>query len=144
MILTGSEEEKLLEAIKNRNIEKVKSILKRSTKNKKKLNLNIKNIDGQYPLLWAIIKNNKEIVQLLIDYTLKHQIILELNEKDNYGWYPLYWAIFYNNIEIVQLLIDYALQHQIILEYDKKKLKINQKLKNYYKIMKKKVKNIKR
>jgi len=35
MILTGSEEEKLLEAIENGNTKKVKSILENSTKNKK-------------------------------------------------------------------------------------------------------------
>jgi len=42
MILTGSEEEKLLEAIAIENIEKVKSILNNSTENKKILKLNEK------------------------------------------------------------------------------------------------------
>ena len=39
MILTGSEEENLLEAIENENIEKVKSILKRSIENKKNIGI---------------------------------------------------------------------------------------------------------
>ena len=36
MILIGSEEEKLQKAIKNKNVEKIKSILENSTENKKK------------------------------------------------------------------------------------------------------------
>ena len=72
MILEGSEEEKLLEAIDNKNIKKVKSILKRSTKNKKILELNEKNKDGEYPLERAISYNNIEIVKLLIEYVNQH------------------------------------------------------------------------
>jgi len=75
MILEGSEEEKLLEAIENKNVKKVKSILKKSTENKKILKLNDKNEYGEYPLLKAIYKNNIEIVQLLIEYANQHQII---------------------------------------------------------------------
>jgi len=130
MILKGSEEEKLLEAIEIKNTKKVKSILKRSTKNKKILELNEKDFLGYYPLLRAIREKNDEIVQLLIDYANQHQIILKLNEKDKLGSYPLLRAIFYNNIESVQLLIDYALQHQIILEYDKKKIEDKPRIKN--------------
>ena len=65
MILSGSEEEKLFEAIEYRNVEWVKSILKKSTKNKKILNLNEKDNNYRYyPLLYAIENNNIEIVKL--------------------------------------------------------------------------------
>ena len=37
MILTGSQEEKLLKAIENENTEKVKTILEKSTENKKNI-----------------------------------------------------------------------------------------------------------
>ena len=42
IILKGSEEEKLLEAIENRNVKKVKIILNNSNENNKILNLNEK------------------------------------------------------------------------------------------------------
>ena len=74
MILTGSEEEKLLEAIRIESIEKVKSILNNSTKRKKILKLNEKDEDGYYSLLKAIFKDNIEIVQLLIEYANQHQL----------------------------------------------------------------------
>jgi len=90
MILKGSEEEKLLEAIRYENIEKVKSILNNSTKNKKILKLNEKDKDGDYPLLMTIFKNNIKILQLLIEYANQHQIILELNEKNRIGGDPLF------------------------------------------------------
>jgi len=136
-----------MEAIENKNIERVNSILKNSTENKKILELNEKNKYGNYPLLLAIIKNNIEIVQLLIDYANQHQITLELNKKNNYGFYPLLLAIDKNNIEIVKLLIEYANQHQIILEYIKwdieDKPKIKNLLQNYEKEMEKRKKVIK-
>jgi len=133
-----------MEAIKNRNIERVNSILKNSTENKKILELNEKDKYGFYPLLWAIFWNNIEIVQLLIEYANQHQIILKLNEKNKYGNYPLLVAIYNNNIEIVQLLIDYANQHQIILEYDKKKIEDKPKIKNLLQNYEKEMENRKK
>ena len=70
-----------MEAIKNENIEKVKSILDNLTKNKRILELNEKNKDGNYPLLKTIDKNKIESVQLLIDYALQHKIILDYKKK---------------------------------------------------------------
>eukprot|EP00833_Pecoramyces_ruminatium_P004320 jgi/Orpsp1_1/1178352/evm.model.c7180000064974.1 len=115
------DEEKLLDAIFNNNIEKVKSILNNSTKNKEILNLNEEDEYGMKQLLSeAINSNNIEIIQLLIEYANQNQIILELNEKDIYGDYPFLYAIEKDNIEIVKLLIKYANQHQIILELNEK------------------------
>jgi len=146
MILKGSEEEKLLYAIIYEDIKKVKSILKRSNKNKKILDLNEKNEDGYYPLSEAIFNNNVEIVKLLIEYANQHQIILNLNEKDNVGNYPLLEAIDNNNVEIVKLLINYALKHQIILIYNKNyyHLKNNIKIKNLLQYYEKEIENIKK
>ena len=93
MILTGSEEEKLLEAIAIENIEKVKSILNNSTENKKILKLNEKNKNGNYPLYSAISNNNIEIIQLLIGYANQHQIILKLNEKINMDYIHYYGVL---------------------------------------------------
>ena len=52
--LFKSDEEKLIEAIKYKNIEKIKSILKNSTKNKKILNLNERNIFEKHPVDLAL------------------------------------------------------------------------------------------
>jgi len=52
-----------LKAVESENIEIVKSILKNSNKNQKLLNLNIKDIYGNNPLLRATSKNKIEIVQ---------------------------------------------------------------------------------
>ena len=69
-----------MKAIENKKFERVKSILKNSTEDKKKiLKLNVK--DGNYPLYWTISNNNIEIVQLLIGYVNQHQIILEYNKE---------------------------------------------------------------
>jgi len=126
-----------MEAIKNKDIERVKSILKNSTKDKKILELNEKNKDEDYPLSEPTYWNNIEIIQLLLEYANQHQIILELNEKNKDGYYPLLRAISNNNIEIVKLLLEYALQHQIILEYKKEdiedKPEIKKLLQNYEK-----------
>ena len=85
-----------MEAIENKNIERVNSILKNSTENKKILELNEKNEDGYYPLYWAIFKNNIEIVKLLLEYALQHQIILDYEK----------WRV-ENKPEIKKLLQNY-------------------------------------
>jgi len=64
-----------MEAIENKNIERVNSILKKSTENKKILELNKKDKYGINPLYLAVYKNNIDIIQLLIEYALQHQII---------------------------------------------------------------------
>jgi len=120
MILEGSEEEKLFEAIENKEVKNVKSILNKSTENKEILKLNEKDEYKSYPLLMAIENDKIEIVQLLLEYANQHKIILNLNEINNNGWYPLLWATFHNNIKIVQLLLEYSNQHHIILELNEK------------------------
>ena len=42
-----------MEAIENEKVKKIKSILKNSTENKKLLELNEKDKDGEYSLLWV-------------------------------------------------------------------------------------------
>jgi len=144
MILEGSEEEKLFETIENEDIEKVKSLLKNSTENKKILKLNEKDEYGWYPLLLAILRNNIKIVQLLIEYALQHQIILELNEKNKLGNYPLYWAIGNNNIKIVKLLLEYALRHRIVLEYNESDIEDKPEIKNLFQNYEKEIENRKK
>jgi len=68
MGLLKNNEEKLIDSLKDKNIKKVKSILKNSNKNEKKLNLNKKHKNGQYPFLWAIFNDNVEMIKLLIEY----------------------------------------------------------------------------
>jgi len=133
-----------MDAIENKNIKRVKSILKNSTKDNKILELNEKDKDGYYPLYWAISKNNIKIVQLLLEYANQHQIILKLNEKNKYGDYPLLWAILRNNIKIVKLLLEYALQHQIILEYDKYLIEKKPKIKNLFQNYEKEIEKYKK
>eukprot|EP00833_Pecoramyces_ruminatium_P018111 jgi/Orpsp1_1/1192143/evm.model.d7180000090914.1 len=106
-----------MEAIDDRDPDKVKSILENDGKNFFDLN-NIKNKYDEYPLLSAI--ENVQIVQLLIDYANKHCFTLDLNKKDKFGHYPLLEATYYNKLEVVKLLIKYADEHDIILEMNGK------------------------
>jgi len=63
MILTGKEEEKFIETIKNKNVKKVKWILKNSNKNKKILKLKEKDNEYRYcPLYQVIYRNSIKIV----------------------------------------------------------------------------------
>jgi len=114
--IEGGEYKKLIKEIKNNNIGNVKSILENANNSKIKINLNEKDEDGWYPLLWACEKDNIDIIKLLIDYASKNNIVLELNEKHKNGYYPLFWAC-NDNIEIVNLLDDYAKANKIKLEY---------------------------
>ena len=84
------------------------------------MEINEKNIQEWYPLLYATCNNNIEKVHLLIDYANKNNIVLELNNRNLQGNNPLIWAIIRNNIEMVQLLIDYANKNDIVLEINKK------------------------
>jgi len=113
--IESDEYRKLIKEIKNNNVENVKSILENANNSKIKINLNEKDENGWYPLLWACEKDNIEIVKLLIDYATNNNIVLELNEKHKNGYYPLFWAIS-NNIDMVHLLNDYAKANKITLE----------------------------
>jgi len=108
--------ENLLDTIQSNDIQKVKDILDKTTKNKEILNLNEKVKNGWYSLLLATNMDNIEIVKLLIDYAINNKIILKINEQDNDGDYPLLRATRKNNIKMVKLLIDYANVNNIILE----------------------------
>jgi len=60
----------------------VQLLIDYADKNKIILELNEKDNDGDFPLLWACRENNIEIIQLLINYANENNIILELNEKE--------------------------------------------------------------
>jgi len=98
----------LLIAIKkNNNNDQVQYLIEYANKNNIILELNEKDIDGNYSLIWVIKENNNEIVQLLMDYANKNNIVLELNKKENkYEYYPLLLGIYNNNIKMVQKIID--------------------------------------
>jgi len=110
-----SDEEKLFDAIIYQKTKKVKSILKKSNKDNKTLDLNIKSMRyyAFTPFTKAVDKGNIEIAELLIDYANQHQIVLNLDKNDNCS---IINAISNNNTEMVELLVSYANEHQIILE----------------------------
>ena len=65
------------------NIEIVKLLIGYANQHQIILELNEKDINGDYILLKVISKNNIEIFKLLIDYALKQQITLEYEKWRN-------------------------------------------------------------
>jgi len=63
-----------------------------------KLNINEKDNNETFPLLWAIRNNNNDIIKLLMDYANDNSIKFHINEKNSYGWYPLLLATHNNNV----------------------------------------------
>eukprot|EP00833_Pecoramyces_ruminatium_P002807 jgi/Orpsp1_1/1176839/evm.model.c7180000059217.1 len=110
----------LLESIINKNVDKIKSILKLAKEKNIILNINKKFENGLYAFLCSVKKNNTEIVKLLIDYSNENNLIININEKDINGDYPFIYAVYKNNIEVVKLLIDYSYKNFITLEINNK------------------------
>jgi ankyrin repeat protein len=81
------------------------------------LELNEKNISGNYPLILAVSNDRKEMVELLMEYATNHSIKLDMTSKDKKGRYPLLWAVNRNNIAMVRLLVDFACKNEIALEF---------------------------
>jgi ankyrin repeat protein len=103
------------------------------------VNLNSKDINGEYPIFNAYHRNRKDIFNYLLDYDfdcniknnnvsllslaisnneyelikylLKHNA--NIKETDINGNYPLIKAIYQNAIDIVILLVEYANEHEI-------------------------------
>jgi len=121
-----NEKEKLIDAIKNKKVIKVKSILENLNKNKNKLVLNNNLLSKLLNSLLLTTNEQEEeklieMFKLLIEYANQHQIILELNKKEeNLGENLFLLAIKNKKTEMVKILIEYATQHQIKLELNKK------------------------
>ena len=105
----------VIEAIENCKYYIVKSILDKNISE-----LNIKNEDGDYPLLITCSENSVEMALILIDYADKNSIKLELNESNNHGFYPSLNVCIENSITMIQLLINYGNKNNIILELNRK------------------------
>jgi len=102
-------EKELFDEIYNNNKEKVISILNEANQMNAIFNINKKDTNGGYPLLWVVEKDNIEMVKLIIDYANNNNIILDINGKNiEKGKYPLYFAVCNHNVEMIKLLIDYA------------------------------------
>ena len=71
VIFKRDEEKKLIKAINNYDIKKVKLIIENANKNEIKLNLNLnlKNKKRSCHFIYACDINNIELIQLLIDYS---------------------------------------------------------------------------
>lgn len=127
-INTISKEENFLKAIKEENLEEVKTIISTG------IEIDLKDEDNWTPLMHACEKNKKtEIVSLLLEsganinqkgihgyspllivceYNLSPEILKiliknkpNINTQDNYGWTALIHASQYTNKEIVEILL---------------------------------------
>eukprot|EP00833_Pecoramyces_ruminatium_P008659 jgi/Orpsp1_1/1182691/evm.model.c7180000082261.1 len=118
---TTEYESKLWDAIKNEEVSDLKSLLNDASENNIKLNINIKDENGNYPILLSTINNNVKLINILIDYAYKNGIILEINDKNNSdGYYPFLYASNNDNIRIVKQLIEYATVNKIIININDK------------------------
>jgi len=116
--LTGIE---LINAIQNKNTQKAKSILNYAIIKNTKINVNVKNEKGDYPLLCCCRRNNVEVARLLIQYADKNQILLNINGRNNNGGCPLLLNFEYNyDNELLQLIIDYSNRKNIVLDINAK------------------------
>ncbi|ORX70404.1 ankyrin [Anaeromyces robustus] len=109
-------------------------------KYKQNMNINEKDINGEYPIITALYSDNLEILEYLlskgIDYKIKNnngvsllflaiqkqkynmiQFLLKQNinimELDGNGNYPLIKAIKLNDLKSVELLVDYGIKNNI-------------------------------
>jgi len=110
----------LLECINHYEINIIKLFLEYIYDNNIMLDINEKNDNGDYILLFACFYNNMDMIKLLIDYAIKNKIILTLNEKNINGCYPLLKGIFNNNIEVIELLMQYSDENKILLNINEK------------------------
>ncbi|KAL6598867.1 hypothetical protein U3516DRAFT_670697 [Neocallimastix sp. 'constans'] len=73
------------------------------------LNINEKNKDGNYPLLFAAKNNNLKIIELIIEYAVsKNIIIFNIFDKIKCGENPLLYSTINDNMKILKILIDYS------------------------------------
>jgi len=132
--------------IKYNNLPLVKYVME-SKIYKNNIDINIKDINDEYPIITAFDNGNKEIFKYLLEqgancntkndcdvpllllaihnnkWEMLEQLIehhVDINEKDINGISPLLKAINQNRTEIVELLIDYANENQIPIDINKK------------------------
>lgn len=104
----------LIEAIQNRNVSEVKSLLVQGA------DANTKDRDGNTALMYAVDEGYPEIVKTLIDYSA------DVNAKDGkYGWTALKLAIYHGYTEIAKILIAHGadtseLETQLAIDGDNK------------------------
>ncbi|MCG8340563.1 MAG: ankyrin repeat domain-containing protein [Cytophagales bacterium] len=94
--ISGSKEEKLLEAAEKGDRGKVDSLLAQGAA------INAKDNAGFTPLHWAAKKGHQEVVTQLLEAGA------EINAKDQQGWTPLHWAAQEGHQEIVLKLAKHA------------------------------------
>jgi len=75
--------------LKKNNTEMTKLLIEYANKNNIILELNEKDKDVIYPLIWSIDINNIEITKLLIEYANKNNILLKFYEKDKIYEYDI-------------------------------------------------------
>ena len=132
--------------IKFNNLPLIKYVME-SKLYKNNIDINIKDINDEYPIITAFDNGNKEIFKYLLEqgancntkndngvslllstiHNNKWEILelliehnVDINEKDINGVSPLHKAINQNRTEIVELLIDYANENQIPIDINKK------------------------
>ena len=86
--------QKLIEAVDNKNITEIKSLLNQGA------NVNAQEKYGWTPLHWAALNGYYDVAKLLIENGA------DVNIKNNGGWTPLHEAAFKECYDIVKLLID--------------------------------------
>jgi len=67
----------IIDAIKSGDLQKVKSIIDNASENNINLDINRKDNDNRYELLYAIDKINIEIVNIIIDYAKKKRYCID-------------------------------------------------------------------
>ncbi|OUM58584.1 hypothetical protein PIROE2DRAFT_64312 [Piromyces sp. E2] len=105
----------------NNNVEMVQSLIDYSHKNDTLLEINKRDMDGNYPLLVVIQNKNMEILEVLVKYAMAKNIILQLNE-----------SVLENSSEIsdemIRLFIEYG--NEIKIEYKKGNSELLKKINN--------------
>lgn len=94
-ITTDNGRETITEAIEKGDINKVKQLIQLNASN-----LNIKNQNGETPLIFACIKNQSDIALLLINNGAN------VNVTDKNGYTPLHYAAKYGLIKVVEALLN--------------------------------------
>jgi len=104
----------------------VKLLMDYANENNFTLDVNFKNTNEEFPLLFVVKNNNMEMLTLLFDYASENNITLNINEK-YVRQTPFIDAIYKYNTEMILLFIDYAKEKNFILDKweCKELLKIN-------------------
>ena len=105
----------VLEAFKLNNVKLVKLLMDYANENNFTLDINFKNTNEEFPLLFVAKNKNIEMLTLLFDYASENNIILNINEKYKYKT-PFYFIIEEYNSEMILVFIEYAKEKNIILE----------------------------